>query len=98
MHAARGDADWAAAQQFDDAGTARWAINARTALDRVGLRQGDRISSHRAKGASLLVASGLSNREVATRLFVSAKTVEAHLARVYRKLAVQPRRTRAPHG
>ncbi|GLZ39752.1 LuxR family transcriptional regulator [Actinokineospora sp. NBRC 105648] len=38
-----------------------------------------------------LVASGLTNREVATRLFLSSKTVEGHLARVFTKLGVKSR-------
>ena len=38
-----------------------------------------------------LVASGLSNREAAARLYVSPKTVEYHLARVYTKLGVNHR-------
>jgi DNA-binding CsgD family transcriptional regulator len=38
-----------------------------------------------------LAAGGLSNRDVAQALFVSTKTVETHLGRVYRKLAVAGR-------
>jgi DNA-binding CsgD family transcriptional regulator len=38
-----------------------------------------------------LVSAGRSNREVATELFVSVRTVETHLARVYRKLDVRTR-------
>lgn len=38
-----------------------------------------------------LVASGLSNREVAAELVVSVKTVEYHLSRVYAKLGVATR-------
>jgi len=34
---------------------------------------------------ALLVADGMSNREVATALFLSPKTVEHHLASIYRK-------------
>jgi DNA-binding CsgD family transcriptional regulator len=37
------------------------------------------------------VAEGLSNVEVAASLFVSRKTVEAHLTRAYRKLGVRSR-------
>jgi hypothetical protein len=37
-----------------------------------------------------LVATGLTNREAATRLFASVRTVEGHLAAVYRKLAFDP--------
>ena len=36
-----------------------------------------------------LVAAGHRNREVATRLFVSESTVEAHLTRIYRKLGLR---------
>ena len=38
-----------------------------------------------------LAASGLTNRDVAARLFMSPKTVEAHLSRVYRKLGIRSR-------
>ncbi|MEO8887772.1 MAG: AAA family ATPase [Jatrophihabitantaceae bacterium] len=38
-----------------------------------------------------LAAQDLTNREIATRLYVSEKTVEAHLSRVYRKLGVASR-------
>jgi DNA-binding CsgD family transcriptional regulator len=38
-----------------------------------------------------LSASGLTNREVATRLGISPKTVESNLSRTYRKLAIHSR-------
>ena len=38
-----------------------------------------------------LAAEGFTNREVAERAFVSAKTVEANLARVYDKLGLRSR-------
>ena len=38
-----------------------------------------------------LVASGMTNRDVAAKLYISAKTVEATLARVYRKLGIRSR-------
>ena len=41
--------------------------------------------------AAELAASGLSNQEVADRMFVSVKTVEANLTRAYRKLGVRSR-------
>jgi DNA-binding NarL/FixJ family response regulator len=42
-----------------------------------------------------LAACGITNREIAASLFISPKTVEAGLARVYRKLGI---RTRAELG
>ena len=38
-----------------------------------------------------LAATGLTNRVIAEQIFVSPKTVEANLARVYRKLAIRSR-------
>ncbi len=38
-----------------------------------------------------LVAAGRSNQEVAAALFMSVKTVEAHLTRIYRKLSLRSR-------
>jgi DNA-binding CsgD family transcriptional regulator len=37
------------------------------------------------------VAGGLNNAEAAAALYLSRKTVEAHLTRVYRKLGVSSR-------
>lgn len=40
---------------------------------------------------ALVVGRGATNREAAAALFVSPKTIEAHLQRVYRKLGVRSR-------
>jgi DNA-binding NarL/FixJ family response regulator len=40
---------------------------------------------------ALQVAAGATNREAAGALFLSPKTIEAHLSRVYRKLGVRSR-------
>ena len=43
------------------------------------------------EAVTALVARGLTNREVAAELFVSPKTVQYHLTRVYAKLGVRSR-------
>jgi DNA-binding CsgD family transcriptional regulator len=43
------------------------------------------------EAVTLLVAQGLSNREVAAELYVSPKTVQYHLTRIYAKLGVRSR-------
>ena len=40
----------------------------------------------------LLAAEGVSNRDIAQRLYVTPKTVEVHLSSVYRKLDIESRR------
>lgn len=43
------------------------------------------------ESVTTLVARGLSNREVAAELFISPKTVQYHLTRIYAKLGVRSR-------
>jgi DNA-binding NarL/FixJ family response regulator len=38
-----------------------------------------------------LAASGMTNRDIAGTLYVSQKTVEANLIRIYRKLGIRSR-------
>jgi DNA-binding CsgD family transcriptional regulator len=49
------------------------------------------LLSPREHAVARLVAEGLTNREIAERLFVSAKTVEYHLANAFTKLGVRGR-------
>ena len=79
-------------REFTAFGAVAWAGQAAAELARVNLRPaapGELTETERR--VAELAAAGLTNREVAQRLFLAVKTVEANLARVYRKLAITSR-------
>lgn len=81
-----------AAAIFGRLGAPDWERRARDELRRVGLRRGDPDAlTDSERRIAELAASGLTNREVARAAFVSPKTVEANLARAYRKLGIRSR-------
>jgi predicted ATPase/DNA-binding CsgD family transcriptional regulator len=55
-----------------------------------GQADADELTSREREIASL-VASGLSNREIADRLFISRRTVDAHVNHIYAKLRISSR-------
>jgi DNA-binding CsgD family transcriptional regulator len=77
---------------FDALGAPLWAARAREELARVG---GDRDAASTLtpteERVAELVVEGKTNREVADALFVSVKTVEANLTRIFHKLGVRSR-------
>jgi DNA-binding CsgD family transcriptional regulator len=78
--------------EFERIGTPLWADKARQELGRIGRRGATREELTDTEWRlARLAASGLSNQEIAERAFVSVKTVEANLTRVYRKLGVRSR-------
>jgi DNA-binding CsgD family transcriptional regulator len=77
---------------FVAVGAGSWARNATAELARVSPRHGastDLTPTERRIAEK--AASGMTNRDVAAALFVSPKTVEANLTRVYRKLGIRSR-------
>lgn len=90
----RGDARQALAaalQTFEALPAPRWAAATTEELARLGLsRAGDELTQSE-RAVAVAAAAGLKNREIAERLFMSPKTVEAHLSRTYRKLGVHSR-------
>jgi DNA-binding CsgD family transcriptional regulator/exonuclease VII small subunit len=80
-----------------ECGATRLATRARDELARSGARlirepvSGVEALTPSEVRVAELVAEGLTNREVAQALFVSEKTVETHLGRVYRKLDIKSR-------
>jgi DNA-binding CsgD family transcriptional regulator len=81
----------AALAEFERLGAPIWAERARTELARLPVRRAPAGLTPSEENIARLVASGLTNKEVAERAFVSPKTVEANLARVYDKLGVRSR-------
>lgn len=68
-----------------------WMAAARDELSRLGLSRTGAELTESERAVAEAAASGLRNREIAERLFMSQKTVEAHLSRAYRKLDVRSR-------
>ncbi|MGH3578750.1 MAG: helix-turn-helix transcriptional regulator, partial [Mycobacterium sp.] len=77
---------------FEDVGAPVWAERTRGELDRVGGRASDpdALTPTETRVAQL-AASGLANKEIAKRAFLTTKAVEANLTRVYRKLGIRSR-------
>ncbi|GAA0486240.1 transcriptional regulator [Paractinoplanes deccanensis] len=92
-----GEALTAAAAAFDELGAPRWAERARLEADRTGLRHTPSGLTATERRVAELVAAGHSNQETAAELFMSVKTVEANLTRIYRKLSVRSRTELANH-
>jgi ATP/maltotriose-dependent transcriptional regulator MalT len=81
-----------ALKTFEDLNVRLWADRARAELARadVGTRRLSSLSPSEQRVAEL-AASGMTNRDVASELFISPKTVESNLARIYRKLGIHSR-------
>jgi DNA-binding CsgD family transcriptional regulator len=81
-----------ALQSFEDMGAPLWADRARAELARVKVAPSRETSlTDSERRVAELAAAGKRNRDIAAALFVSPKTVEAHLARIYRKLGINSR-------
>jgi DNA-binding CsgD family transcriptional regulator len=82
----------AAAAEFAAIGAAAFAERAGAELARIGGRPPAPFHlTPTEERVARLAASGRTNRAIADELFVSPKTVEANLARAYRKLGISTR-------
>lgn len=86
-----------AAEGFDALGSKLWSERARAELRASGQHLGPGIAATideltpQELQLARIVAGGATNREAAQALFVSPKTVEAHLGAIYRKLGIRSR-------
>jgi DNA-binding CsgD family transcriptional regulator len=77
---------------FEQLGARLWSARAITELSRIGGRPAATgLLTPTERRVAELVADGHTNREVADRLFLSPKTVAAHLTAVYAKVGVHSR-------
>lgn len=81
----------AALAVFEELGARLWAGKARAELARIGGRAPAGGLTATEQRIAELVAEGRSNKEVAAALFVTVKTVERNLTRIYEKLGVRSR-------
>jgi DNA-binding CsgD family transcriptional regulator len=82
-------------EAFDEMGSPGWTEEARSELARVGARRPQSktpggLTKTETRVAEL-AAQGLSNKEIASALFVTVHTVEVHLSHAYAKLGIRSR-------
>jgi DNA-binding CsgD family transcriptional regulator len=81
-----------ALETFDSVGAPLWAEKAAGELARI---PGRTVSSGQLteteRRVAELVVEGMSNKEVAAKLFISVRTVEANLSKIYAKLGLRSR-------
>jgi DNA-binding CsgD family transcriptional regulator len=83
--------DWVVDDQFTPAGVD--AVAVLLGSQNAGADDGSPVSllTRTERTVATLVAQGLTNRQIAEQLFVSPRTVDAHLAHIFRKLDISSR-------
>jgi DNA-binding CsgD family transcriptional regulator len=88
----------AAMETFRDLGARPWVIRAENELSAAGLAPrvapddtGAGALTAQERQIALLAASGMSNKQIGSRLYLSPRTVGAHLYRVFPKLGITSR-------
>jgi DNA-binding NarL/FixJ family response regulator len=82
---------------FDAIGASKWGDQARSELRASGERSRRRVPEARDQltaqelQIAQLAATGLSNREMGQRLYLSHRTISTHLYRVFPKLGITSR-------
>ncbi|TPG32790.1 helix-turn-helix transcriptional regulator [Mycolicibacterium hodleri] len=77
---------------FESLGTPIWSARVEAELARTNSMRGQQSDlTPSEQRVAELVALGMTNKDVAAALFISPKTVESNLGRVYRKLGIRSR-------
>jgi DNA-binding CsgD family transcriptional regulator len=76
---------------FERLNTPLWAARARADLARATTRPGAAALTPSERRVAELVSAGKTNRAIAGALFISPKTVDTNLGRIYRKLGIHSR-------
>ena len=74
-------------------GAALWVARGRDELGRIGFRRSvvtEGLTPAQERVAEL-AAGGATNREIAQTLYMSGRSVEAHLTKIYRELGIRSR-------
>jgi DNA-binding CsgD family transcriptional regulator len=82
-----------ALQILEPLGAALWVARALDELGRIGLRRAvvtEGLTPAQARVAEL-AAGGATNREISHTLYMSERTVESHLTKIYRELGIRSR-------
>ncbi|WP_204060289.1 helix-turn-helix transcriptional regulator [Microbispora corallina] len=84
-----------ACETFERLGARKWAENAGQELRAAGRPTGPRLEHEGLTGREHLIAqmaaTGMTNKEIGEELFLSARTVGAHLYRIFPKLGITSR-------
>ena len=82
-----------ALQPFEDLGTPLWVRRARAELARAVVAPTEDLSqlTPSEQRVAEMAASGATNKDIAAAMFISAKTVEHNLTKIYRKLGISSR-------
>ena len=81
-----------AEQVFGSLGAQAWLARAHDGLGRLGIRPPAALTlTVTERQVAELAAAGLTNREISERMFISLRTTESNLSRVYRKLGIRSR-------
>ena len=81
----------AALAEFERLGASPWVARTRSELERVGGRTAAQGLTPTEEKLAALVAAGRSNKQIAVELFVTVRTVETNLSRIYAKLGLRSR-------